>query len=179
MLTTPNLLTSARIILAPFFVYLLWCNINEHNISTEAVVLFLIIIVTDAFDGFIARLRKKTSIIGSFIDPLADKLLFIPTFLILYVYNFISSLVFFTYILREILLIAGWLKIYVTRKNIKTVVRFSGKIFTIAEAVFILLILTKASIKVINLASILFVIITIYSILDNAANTKRIFYEST
>jgi CDP-diacylglycerol--glycerol-3-phosphate 3-phosphatidyltransferase len=177
MLTIPNLITFVRIILVPFFIYLLWHNI--YDIPPKVVILFLAIIGTDALDGFTARLRKETSVVGSFIDPLADKLFFIPTFVIFYLHDHVSYLVFFTYIVREILMIAGWIKIYTARKNIKPVVRLSGKVFTIAEAIFILLILTKVDAKIINYASGLFVIITIYSVLDNIMSAKKIFYETT
>lgn len=68
--TIPNALTFTRLLSAPVVGYLI-----VHGEVTLALVLFAYSCVTDFLDGFIARRWKLQSVIGSVIDPLADKML--------------------------------------------------------------------------------------------------------
>lgn len=68
--TIPNVLTYTRIIATPAIGY----YIVSGN-STMALLLFTYSCVTDFVDGFIARKFNMKSVVGSIIDPLADKFL--------------------------------------------------------------------------------------------------------
>lgn len=70
--TVPNILTFTRLISAPVVGYLIL-----HGEVKLALILFTYSCVTDFLDGFIARHWNLKSIIGSVIDPLADKMLMI------------------------------------------------------------------------------------------------------
>lgn len=74
----PNLLTVSRICLAPFLV-----SAILDNRFQMAFVLFLIAGVTDALDGLLARLLKQRTMLGLYLDPVADKLLLSTLFLVL------------------------------------------------------------------------------------------------
>lgn len=74
----PNLLTLARICLAPFLVSAILENRFELSFY-----LFLVAGLTDALDGTLARLLKQRTILGSYLDPVADKLLLSTLFLVL------------------------------------------------------------------------------------------------
>jgi CDP-diacylglycerol--glycerol-3-phosphate 3-phosphatidyltransferase len=71
--TSPNALTGIRIALIPLIVYLL--TEEGKLVSALAGMLFLLACLTDFFDGYLARKRKATSLVGKFLDPLADKLI--------------------------------------------------------------------------------------------------------
>jgi cardiolipin synthase (CMP-forming) len=74
----PNLLTILRIFLAPFLV------ISVLNRRFEvAFVLFLMAAVTDAMDGLLARWLRQSTMLGQYLDPVADKLLLSSLFLVL------------------------------------------------------------------------------------------------
>ncbi len=78
MLTYANQLTILRMIFAPCFVLLL-----VYGYPRTATLIFLLAGVTDGLDGLIARkLEQKTSL-GSFLDPMADKLLLTTAFVTL------------------------------------------------------------------------------------------------
>ncbi len=78
MLTYANQLTILRIAAIPFFVLLL-----VYGYAGAATAVFVLAGVTDALDGLIARkLRQKTAL-GSFLDPMADKLLMTAAFVTL------------------------------------------------------------------------------------------------
>jgi cardiolipin synthase len=74
----PNLLTLARICLAPFLV----AAILEDRFALSFY-LFLAAGLTDALDGTLARLLKQRTMLGQYLDPVADKLLLSTLFLVL------------------------------------------------------------------------------------------------
>ena len=76
----PNILTVSRIILAGIFLFLL-LFVTFEGVYFIALLVFLLASLTDYFDGKIARWQKSTSVIGAFLDPLADKVLIIGAFL--------------------------------------------------------------------------------------------------
>lgn len=77
-MTIPNLLTLLRILLTPYLVWLLLRGLLDH-----ALAVFFLAGVTDGLDGLIARLFHQKSKLGAYLDPLADKLLLVSSFLLL------------------------------------------------------------------------------------------------
>src|SRR5256714_12872292 len=76
----PNALTISRIFLVPLLVVVLLTNFDGRNIigmPTElaGAAIFGLASITDWLDGYLARRRKKITMLGQVIDPLADKLL--------------------------------------------------------------------------------------------------------
>ena len=76
MLTYANQLTILRIAAIPFFVLLL-----VYGYPGAATIVFILAGVTDALDGLIARMLRQKTALGSFLDPVADKLLLTAAFL--------------------------------------------------------------------------------------------------
>ncbi len=69
----PNLLTLLRVVLIPAVIMLL---IQETPRSCfGAAVVYVLLAITDALDGWLARRFDVQSLIGKFLDPLADKVL--------------------------------------------------------------------------------------------------------
>ena len=77
-LTLANQLTILRIILVPVFVLLV-----VYGYLGWSLVVFLTAGVTDALDGVIARRAGQRTALGVWLDPMADKLLLVTTFVIL------------------------------------------------------------------------------------------------
>lgn len=78
VLTYANQLTILRMLFVPCFVILL---IYGHPKS--ATFLFLLAAVTDGLDGLIARKLQQKTVLGSFLDPMADKILLTAAFIAL------------------------------------------------------------------------------------------------
>jgi cardiolipin synthase len=78
VLTPANQLTLARVLLVPAFVIL----VLYHHFGW-ALAVFIIAGITDALDGLIARITNNKSSIGAWLDPMADKLLLVSTFIVL------------------------------------------------------------------------------------------------
>src|SRR5262249_35928267 len=69
----PNLLSLFRIAIVPVVVVLLeWTGPVPRAVAAA---LFIVACITDYFDGWVARRRRSTTVLGQFLDPLADKLL--------------------------------------------------------------------------------------------------------
>jgi cardiolipin synthase len=75
--TAPNLLTMLRICLTPFLVI----AVLEHRFLS-AFVLFLMAACTDAMDGLLARWLRQRTMLGQYLDPVADKVLLSSLFLV-------------------------------------------------------------------------------------------------
>jgi CDP-diacylglycerol--glycerol-3-phosphate 3-phosphatidyltransferase len=69
----PNLLTMGRILCIPFILYFI--DNYSPTRSFVATVIYIGASVTDFLDGYLARKRKQVSVLGKFLDPLADKLI--------------------------------------------------------------------------------------------------------
>ena len=69
----PNLLTMGRIACIPLVLYFI-DNYSPVR-SFVAMLIYVAAAVTDFLDGYLARKRKQISVLGKFLDPLADKLI--------------------------------------------------------------------------------------------------------
>ena len=78
VLTAPNQLTLFRLLLVPCLVILVLYGFNGL-----ALVVFIVAGVTDALDGLMARRMGQRTTLGAWLDPMADKLLLVSTFIVL------------------------------------------------------------------------------------------------
>src|SRR5947207_1836966 len=77
-LTAANQITLLRMLLIPAFVILV-----VYGLLGWALVVFVVAGVTDALDGLIARRAGQKTSLGAWLDPMADKLLLVTTFVVL------------------------------------------------------------------------------------------------
>ena len=78
IVTVPNLLTIFRMVLIPVFVSLLF-----YQRFVLALVVFIVAGVTDGLDGLLARRFDQKSQLGTILDPIADKMMMITSFVVL------------------------------------------------------------------------------------------------
>ena len=72
----PNIITGARIVATPFFIWMLLADNGQMGpLRWAAAVFFVVAIATDAWDGHIARSRGLVTDLGKLLDPIADKFL--------------------------------------------------------------------------------------------------------
>lgn len=78
----PNALSAARIVVTPLIATLPFAS--SWPLRLTAFVLFLAAAITDYVDGMLARSRKQETDLGKLLDPLADKMLLLGTFVPMY-----------------------------------------------------------------------------------------------
>ena len=103
-LNIPNSLTILRILLIPLIVGLLVYEYAEY-----ALVTLMIAALTDALDGTIARLANQKTPFGAYLDPLADKLLLMTTFVTLSFLDMVPVWSVILVVSRDAILLTGTL----------------------------------------------------------------------
>ena len=78
IITLPNLLTIFRMVLTPVFVSMLF-----YQKFVWALVIFVVAGITDGLDGLLARRFDQQSQLGRILDPIADKLMLVASFVVL------------------------------------------------------------------------------------------------
>jgi cardiolipin synthase len=132
----PNLLTLLRLVIIPFIVI----NVVAGNYGW-ALGLFVLAGVSDFFDGMLARVLEQRTVLGQYLDPIADKMLLSTLFLVLSIMHKIpwkyTVLVFSRDI--SIMVVAGVLYITASLRDFRPSI--FGKINTTAQisAVFFVL----------------------------------------
>lgn len=132
----PNLLTVLRICLAPFLVSAILEN--RFGLSFG---LFVAAGLTDALDGALARWLKQRTMLGQYLDPVADKLLLSTLFLVLTHKNLIGVTVTALVFGRDlgILLVAAILYAAVGHREFKP--SLFGKLNTVAQVTAVAVVL--------------------------------------
>lgn len=138
--TMPNLLTIARICLAPFLV----TAILEREFGLSFV-LFVGAGLTDALDGTLARILQQRTILGQYLDPVADKLLLSTLFLVLTHMGLMPARVTVLVFGRDlgILLVAALLYAAAGRREFKPSI--FGKANTVAQVTAVAVVLLEQS----------------------------------
>jgi CDP-diacylglycerol--glycerol-3-phosphate 3-phosphatidyltransferase len=144
--TLPNVLTLARILLAPVIALLPF--IQGYQPKLIAFVVFLAAAISDIYDGKLARERHEITDLGKLLDPLADKLLLLATLIPIYwITNYrmreyeipwwgnLPLWVFVLLMGREIVMTA--LRAWAKHRGVVIAAAGAGKLKTIIQDVFI------------------------------------------
>ncbi|MCJ7786567.1 MAG: CDP-diacylglycerol--glycerol-3-phosphate 3-phosphatidyltransferase [Desulfobacterales bacterium] len=129
----PNILTLTRVLLIPVFVILI---INKY--FEWALLTFAIAGITDGLDGLIARLTHQRTELGAYLDPIADKLLTFAAFISLAIIEMIPSWLVVIVITRDIIILIGFLVMFLTNYHPKINPSFLSKMTTTFQIVTIL-----------------------------------------
>ena len=141
--TIPNLLSLFRMGLIPLFVILVM-----NGSAGKALLLFVVAGVTDALDGFIARFWKQQSLLGAYLDPIADKLLLTTAYVVLSIPSLnhgtqIPAWITILVIARDVLIVVVALVLYLAAGIRKFPPSTLSKINTILQVVAVALVLVS------------------------------------
>lgn len=130
-LNLPNAITMARMAMIPA---ILWFTYYEsRRASFIAAILFAIIGATDFLDGWVARQRGLVTVIGKFLDPLADKLVVMSTLVMLVHLGRVAAWVVIVIIGREF--IVSGLRTIAMSEGIVISAGQEGKVKTIFQLI--------------------------------------------
>lgn len=101
----PLILTLIRLFSPIFIILIFYFNFLYQNVYFQilSITFFVLFSLTDFFDGFLARKYNLTSSLGELLDPIADKVLMITSFLCLLKFNQLSLVAVVLLILREVI----------------------------------------------------------------------------
>jgi len=169
----PNIMSGLRILLIPVFIFFV---INKFY--DIAVLIFLFMGATDVIDGALARYLKCESLLGGYLDALADKIMINTSFYMLCNMDILPDYVFYITILRDIMIITGILLNHSNNTQIMSPI-FLSKVNTFMQfilVIFCILYLTNAvSINYMQDIINAVVLTTIFSTVEYIYNYKRNF----
>lgn len=136
-------ITILRILLiVPFVSFMLKTNDPTLSIGAQnsiryiSIVIFLVMAISDAIDGYLARIKKQVTKLGAFLDPIADKLLMTCACLLLasergHVQSFLLPPTVVVLIIgKDLFLLIGFTIVYFITSQIHIVPVFIGKLAT-------------------------------------------------
>lgn len=135
-----NQLTILRILFVPVFVGALYYFSQDRPVFYwVSLVVFFLACLTDALDGYIARQFNQKNELGSYMDPIADKLLLVSGFLSL---SFMTHLpesiripawVTISVITRDVMIIIGAAIVFISTNQLKAEPLFVSKMTTVLQ----------------------------------------------
>ncbi|CAN5117926.1 CDP-alcohol phosphatidyltransferase family protein [soil metagenome] len=136
----PNAICVLRMLLV---VPILWTLSAEKFTST--LLLFLVAGFSDGLDGFLAKQFDWRSELGALLDPIADKLLLVATFLAVTLLGLIPVWLTACVIGRDLLIVSGALGYHYLVGPVQGAPSLASKLNTALQILFILLVVARAA----------------------------------
>ncbi|MDD5120366.1 MAG: CDP-alcohol phosphatidyltransferase family protein [Candidatus Omnitrophica bacterium] len=168
-----NKISTFRILSVPFFIAcLLYYSPEKDFLRILALSIFILGVISDGLDGFIARKAKLQSKAGLILDPLGDKLLLMSAFI------FLSSIskfslkfplwVVLTVISRDVIIIMGAVVIYMVKQSIDVYPTKWGKLTTTFQMLAVVCVLLQW-----NIANFIWWPAVIFTVISGIDYVKR------
>ncbi len=135
----PNLLTLLRILLVPLTIWLIVADELRG-----AFLVFLLAGATDALDGFIAKRFGWTTELGSYLDPLADKLLLVSSYVALGMRSLLPAWLVILVVSRDVMIVSAILLSVVVGPRVVMRPLTISKLNTVAQITLALLVLANS-----------------------------------
>jgi len=166
----PNQITYIRILLIPVFVIFLLMEIPYKDYI--AAFIFIVLSLSDALDGYIARKKQQITGIGKILDPIADKLLISAA--LIFLIGRIQLWMVVVIIVRELVITIA--RIFFLPKKVVISASNLGKIKTISQIIAILAVILNVPFNLWFM--LLAVIITVVSGLDYLIKMSKLMGEN-
>lgn len=132
-----NIITIARMIATPFFLWMLLADAGELGVLRwGAAIFFIVAIASDAVDGYLARSRGLITDLGKLLDPIADKVLTGAAFVGLSLLGELDWWITIVVLVREVGITVHRL---IISSDVVVAAAWMGKLKTLAQAVAITL----------------------------------------
>ena len=153
ILTAPNQLTLLRMIFLPFIVI----NVVKHDFKW-ALALFILAGMSDGLDGLLARTLHQQTLLGQYLDPIADKLLMSTMFLVLSIEGMIPWKYTVVVFSRDvsILLISGVLFMIAGLRDFRPSIFGKANTFAQVAAIFFVLVMPVEPVRWVWIARTIF-----------------------
>jgi cardiolipin synthase len=167
ILTAPNQLTLLRMIFLPFIVI----NVVKHDFKW-ALALFILAGMSDGLDGLLARTLHQQTLLGQYLDPIADKLLMSTMFLVLSIERMIPWKYTVVVFSRDvsILLISGVLFMIAGLRDFRPSIFGKANTFAQVAAIFFVLLLLVEPVRWVWVARTIFLKATFFFTIISAVH---------
>jgi CDP-diacylglycerol--glycerol-3-phosphate 3-phosphatidyltransferase len=126
-MTLPMVLTTGRLALAPvFFVFYELSAKGSPYLLIGVCLVFLLIELSDLFDGYAARIRKQESEFGKVLDPFADSLSRLTYFVAFAGSGILPLWILLILIYRDVSV--AYIRVMVSARKVLLPARLSGKV---------------------------------------------------
>ena len=132
----PNLISLLRLLCVPLTV---WLIINNELLTAFWV--FVFAGISDAADGFIAKRFNLQTVLGAYLDPIADKALLVSVFVTLGQAGYLDSWLILLVVFRDGLILVGAFLYHVIHQNLTMEPLLISKINTTAQFALVALVL--------------------------------------
>jgi cardiolipin synthase len=167
ILTAPNQLTLLRMIILPFIVI----YVVKHDFKW-ALALFVLAGMSDGLDGLLARTLHQQTLLGQYLDPIADKLLMSTMFLVLSIERMIPWKYTVVVFSRDvsILLISGVLFMIAGLRDFHPSIFGKANTFAQVAAIFFVLLLPVEPMRSVWIARTIFLRATFFFTIISAVH---------
>lgn len=170
-----NKISTFRILSVPFFVAsLIYYSPEKDYLRFTALGIFILGVISDAVDGYIARKSKQKSKAGLILDPLGDKLLLVSAFVCLYLIDKFPLGIKFPLavtlivISRDVLIILGAVVVFIVRQEINIAPTKWGKLTTSFQMLAVIGVLLQ-----LNFSYIFWWLAVFFTLISGADYIKR------
>lgn len=170
-----NKISTFRILSVPFFVStLIYYSPQRDYLRFIALGIFILAVISDGVDGYIARKGKMISKAGMVLDPLGDKLLLVSAFICLYfITHFPKNISFplwvtLIVISRDAIILLGTLMIFMVKQTINIEPTRWGKFTTIFQMLSVIAVLLQ-----LDQANIFWTVAVFFTIISGIDYIKR------
>jgi cardiolipin synthase (CMP-forming) len=132
----PNLLTALRLVAAPLTAWFI-----HVGADVDALAVFAFAGLSDVLDGYLARMLSPDSRFGAYLDPAADKLLMLASFVALTAIGAVPFWLTALVIGRDVAIVAGVGLAKLLSLPLKVEPLYIGKVSTVVQVAFVGLVL--------------------------------------
>ena len=126
----PNFITGARILFVPCLIWMLFQSHYER-----ALILVLLMGLSDGLDGFLARCYDWKTTLGSYLDPIADKAMMLSTYLTFAILGWVPWWLSGLIIARDVVLVIGAISYHFSTRQLSMDPLLISKLNTFAQII--------------------------------------------
>ncbi len=132
----PNIISLARLFSVPLIISLILSL--KLNLAFIA---FAIAGLSDALDGLMARALKARTVLGAYLDPIADKALLVGVYFAFGLTGLVPSWVVILIIFRDIMIVGGVFLLFIFKSHVEMRPLLISKVNTVVQLLYALFIL--------------------------------------
>ncbi len=134
----PNIITALRILMVPPIV---WSLLAQR--FDRALLLFFIAGVSDGLDGFLAKQFNWASRLGALLDPLADKLMLLSSYLSLVWLGLLPVWLVVLVLVRDLVIVSGAVAYHFRVEHVEAAPTIVSKLNTLLQILLVLLVIAS------------------------------------